>query len=125
MKTKLLAKPISNFPTAWTIATSAEEFHQLQATHVDVGYHDRWGINSTIDGVTHFFDRFIVVCLPLDVSTAVLVHEAVHVFNAMMRDAGEEAPGEEITAYGIQFIFETMQDEINQRRAKAKTNEAK
>lgn len=133
MKIKFLQKPIASFPTIWTIATSAEEFEAIQKRHVDFGYHDKWEVSDTFDGITHFFDRVVVVCLPLNTKPSVIVHEAVHVFKAMMRDAGEENPGEEVEAYCIQFIFEQMMAELQARNfnllnkavAKEDANEAK
>lgn len=37
-----------------------------------------------------------------------LVHEAVHVFDYIMEDAGEEKPSAEEKAYTIQFIFQQL-----------------
>lgn len=133
MKFKFLEKPIAPFPTMWTIATSAEEFHALQKKYVSPGYHDEWTLKGTYDGVTHFYDRFVIVCLPLDAKPSVIVHEAVHVFERMMGDAGETHPGEEVRAYCTQFIFEQLMGELQARNfklmnkavAKEVANEAK
>ena len=117
MKIKMLERPIGGMPIDWTIATSAEEFEAVQKHHkVDARYVDEWQLHSDqYDGTTHYFDRLIIVCVSLDVQSGVLVHEAVHVFEAMMRMIGETKPGEETRAYCTQFIYETMANEIKAR----------
>jgi hypothetical protein len=66
----------------------------------------------------------IVVCLHAEVNFSVVVHEAVHVFEAMMRDMGEAHPSEEFRAYATQFIFERMVDALTKRVKSMKGGEA-
>jgi len=60
----------------------------------------------TLQGTQH-----IVVCIrPTDARTDIdtLVHEAVHVFQHICEYVGEEIPGEEQEAYGIEAIFSNL-----------------
>lgn len=112
-----LPKPIQSFPTSWSIATTAEEFYSIQRDHVDDHERDGWSVNDDAEGITHYYDRFVIVCVPLDAPLDVLVHEAVHVYQRMMIDVGETEPGIEVEAYCIQFIFQQMYQEIERRKA--------
>lgn len=115
-KIEYLPKPIGGFPTNWVIVTTEEEFYHVQSLHVDVGYQDEWTLGKMgCDGIVHFYDRFIIVCLPLDTNLGTMVHESVHVFQAMVADANEDNPGKEVTAYCIQFIFEQMKNYIERK----------
>lgn len=116
-KIEYLTKPIGSSPTRWTIATTAEEFYTAQEQNVDVEYQDEWTLGQHgCDGIVHYYDRFIIVCLPLDTTDSIMVHEAVHVFQAMMDDANEKEPGREVQAYCIQFIYEQMKNYIERRK---------
>lgn len=47
-----------------------------------------------------------------------LVHEAVHVWQAYARDIGEEKPGDEQEAYAIQAVSQELLDEYARRMNK-------
>ena len=58
-------------------------------------------------------DYFIVCIRPNKEHTreqcySLLAHEAVHVFEGWMKEIGEAHPGEEIKAYGIQNITQSL-----------------
>lgn len=77
-------------------------------------------IKSTHANATaHFLEsnegeRVAIVCLgdPKNLDaiqiTALLVHEAVHIWQRSMADIGETAPSEEFMAYGIQRISQEL-----------------
>lgn len=68
---------------------------------------------------THFFEsdelgRLAIVCMgsmkgrSLEQIHALLVHEAVHIWRDELKWIKEDAPGEEIEAYGIQNIAQAL-----------------
>ena len=73
-------------------------------------------VNEGAHATTHTFQlpnrkgRGAIVCLKLDENWTIeqihglLVHEAVHVFQEIMAEWGEEKPGDETQAYFIQTI---------------------
>jgi len=56
---------------------------------------------------------------PIEVA-AILVHEAVHVWQQHCKDIGETNPGDEQEAYAIQFISSRLMREYTRQKAKAK-----
>ena len=70
------------------------------------------------DGATYIMStdgtRTLIVCIPKDrkvqrhVMTALVVHEATHVWQEVCREMGEEEPGTEIEAYAIQWITQCI-----------------
>ena len=89
----------------------------------DDGYHDG-------DGATHLIDdnkggKIILVTLndryyrrdrkTIDLATALLVHESVHVWQYMLEVAGERSRPREIEAHSIEWIFSELY--INYSRA--------
>lgn len=116
MRTQFFEPPLRGSPTKFAIATTEEEFNHIQRRNVDHGEQQAWIVSGARSAVTHYFDRLVVVCLPLDTPEGVLVHESVHVFSHMMLEMGEEKPSEEFTAYGIEYIYETMSKALAKRR---------
>ncbi len=75
-------------------------------------------------GTTHFWDgddgtTVAIVCIDLDKERninelkALIVHEAVHVFQEMMLQQREENPGKEIQAFHIQRISLDLMTELD------------
>jgi hypothetical protein len=70
------------------------------------------------DGSTYILSsdgtRALIVCIPKsrkvsrNVMTALVVHEATHVWQEVCREMGEEEPGAEIEAYAIQWITQCI-----------------
>ena len=77
------------------------------------------------DATTHLFEKknglVAIVCIrandtndPIEVAS-LLVHEAVHVWQAFLRNIGERNPGDEQEAYGIQIISQRLMLEFRRR----------
>ncbi len=84
-------------------------------------------INPRADATMHSFDGphgvCCVVCLgehagraPVEVA-GLLVHEAVHVWQQWCDDTGEDRPGREQEAYGVQAIAQELMAEYARRIA--------
>ena len=80
---------------------------------------------SGADASVHFFERAgklsAVVCMKVGKHSlsqihAMLVHEAVHIWQEYLRGIGETAPGDEIEAYSIQSISQELFSEFKRRR---------
>lgn len=89
----------------------------MQSMNVDVGYQDEWALGQHgCQGIVHYYDRFIIVCLPPDVELSTIVHESVHVVQAMMDDANEKEPGREVFAYCVQYVYEQLVKQVERRK---------
>jgi hypothetical protein len=80
---------------------------------------------SGADATVHFFERegklSAVVCIEVGKHSlsqihAMLVHEAVHIWQEYLRGIRETAPGDEIEAYSIQSISQELFLEFKRRR---------
>ena len=94
---------------------------------------DQWPrfCNSGADASTHFLEQtggiglIAVVCLhPPKNKTgiqvaALLVHEAIHIWQAIREDLGEKSPSSEFEAYSIQAISQSlMNGYVSERKRK-------
>lgn len=98
------------------LCTTEEDYHAVM-DYLKVPAHRRapW-VNERADATTHLLESrdqglVAVVCVgdvsrcsPVGVA-ALLVHEAVHVWQAFCEHAGEKSPSDEFEAYSIQSIF--------------------
>lgn len=91
-------------------------------------------INENADATTHYFrdengELVILVCIKINpislLSTyALLVHEAVHVWQKFKEEIGEDIPSKEFEAYSIQRISQNLFYEYERQCANnAKTDE--
>lgn len=97
------------------LCTTAEDYHAVM-DYLEVPAYGRgpW-VGPCADATTHFLENrerglAAVVCLrdvsqrsPIDVA-ALLVHEAVHVWQAFCGFIGEKSPSDEFEAYSIQAL---------------------
>lgn len=70
---------------------------------------DVGGRHSAVVCLRHFKNQ-----TPVEVA-ALLVHEAVHIWQRYLEMLGEKAPGDELEAYGIQAISQTLMLEYARR----------
>lgn len=97
------------------LCTTAKDYHAVM-DYLKVPAHQRgpW-VGKRADATTHLLENqdhglAAVVCLgdvsqrsPIDVA-ALLVHEAVHVWQAFCEHIGEKPPSDEFEAYSIQAL---------------------
>ena len=125
MKTRWLDRRIARPGPYLALCLSAEEFRAAIA-HLKVTEFPAW-INRGADATVHFFENpdgktVAVVCLadsrkrrePVEVA-GMLVHEAVHVWQAYCREIGERNPGDEQEAYAVQSIAQELMAEFARR----------
>ncbi len=125
MKTRWLDRRIAWPGPYLALCLSDDEFRAAIA-HLKSPEVPRW-INRGADATAHFFDNpdgktVAVVCLaesrkrrePVEVA-GMLVHEAVHVWQAYCREIGERNPGDEQEAYAIQSIAQELMAEFARR----------
>jgi hypothetical protein len=101
------------------LCTTEKQFHrELRKMNIDRAQWPEFIANEQSNATTHFFEcndkRAAIVCMPivkdrLGVEIAgLLVHEAVHIWQAHRDDIGEKQPASEQEAYGIQWIAQTL-----------------
>lgn len=85
------------------------------------------------DACTHLFESksgngVAVVCLAsmkgksLEQVYALLVHEAMHIWQRYLRDIGETAPGDELEAYSVQRITYELFAEYRRQTRRGKSS---
>ena len=106
-------------PITYALALSEEDYkkllHRLGGTFIN----SRW-INEGKSATTHFFYSddvpVAIVCMQWKEGliwpqcVAMLVHEAVHIWQESIRILGEEKPSDEFMAYGIQGISQELME---------------
>jgi hypothetical protein len=114
----------------YTLCTTEEQFlEEMRALGVTPGAHSTWS-SGPGSGCCHLLskdtgEKRILVCIRANpessgISTAALiVHEAVHVWQMQMDDICEKHPSDEFMAYGIQYITQTLLEEYS-RQTKGK-----
>lgn len=111
-----------------TLCLTEAEF-EAAMKHCGVTVNGPWLTNVQVDATSHVFrcDRglCVVVCIsgflgrdPIEVA-GLLVHEAVHAWQAYAEDIGEKSPGDEQEAYAIQSIAQELMAEFARRALKA------
>lgn len=114
-KLKILAPLFEAIPTRLVVITTPAEFYEAQDLfHVPYGERMEYPGDERIKASTTQFPHtgLVVVALGTDVDAGVVVHESVHIFEAIMRDIGEPTPSEEFRAYGTEAIFRAVWEEF-------------
>lgn len=116
-------------PVFYSLCTSESAFRRglkaLGATEAP-----KW-LQDAHEGVTHTFDAddvgiALVVCIrpgkDYDYAIRTLVHEAVHVWQAIRDYLQEEKPSAEFEAYSVETIFSNLKDaydrQVNNKKKK-------
>jgi hypothetical protein len=121
-KTRWLDRCVATAGPYMALCLSEEEFREairpLGSSEVPewCGKHARMHALHNHEG-----DQVCIVCLndwqgrdPISVA-CLLVHEAVHVWQAYADDIGERTPGSEQEAYAIQNIAQTLMEDFRRR----------
>ena len=120
---KWLNRTLITSPYCYGLCYSEKEFHnELRRMNVA---NSEWpqfigtGQNSSADATTHFFklknkNHAAIVCVgnsrgkSREQIHALLTHEAVHLWQCIKEDMGEDRPGHEFEAYAIQQIVQNL-----------------
>lgn len=125
LKTEWLDRRIAH-PGPYLVLCLSQAEYDAALAHLEIRERDAWLNSPRADATTHHADnpqgaRVCIVCLraeagrnPIEVA-GLLVHEAVHVWQAYCRDIGEHAPGAEQEAYAIQSIAQELMAEYARR----------
>lgn len=124
--TKWLERALAVGPYLTLCCTEGEYLAVCDHLKVPVGDRGQW---LRAGGTTHFMlqegkNLACIVCVdlteikkrPISEVANILVHEAVHVWQAYCRDIGETSPSDEFEAYSIQAIFFNLFLEALRRR---------
>jgi hypothetical protein len=110
------------------LCTSERDYHRvLRHCRVPVAQWDRW-VSDGADATTHILANpnggmvcVVAISVPPDKTpvqvAAMLVHEAVHVWQQHCRSIGEREPSEEFEAYSIQTIAQRLMQAFADLRA--------
>lgn len=121
MKAKWLDRSLFISSQYYTICTNEKQFKQV-LRHMKIPKENRPPFlkNRFADASTHFFvnedgkSKTAVVCLgdtkgrdPNQVR-ALIVHEAMHIWQEVKADYGEHNPGNEVEAYSVQMLTQQL-----------------
>jgi hypothetical protein len=101
-------------PIRYCICTSEEQFIK-EMERLEVKERVPWIANDRSHGSTHFYvnedeGELAIVCISPDPKRSyneivtLIVHESVHIFQAICENWGEKKPSKEFEAYSIQTI---------------------
>lgn len=124
MKTRWLDRKISAPGPYLAMCLSEEEFCAA-VKHIKADTGIAWIKSVQADATAHMFTSqhglTVIVCIqgwegrnPVEIA-GLLVHEAVHVWQEYASHIGEDKPGREQEAYGIQAIAQELMAEFARR----------
>ena len=111
------------------VTTEAMLHKEMRKMKVPVSMWPRFKQNERSNACTHFFDNVglskeaALVCMAEDKErsgiqiAALLVHEAVHIWQHHRRSIGEDNPSAEYEAYGIQSISQSLMGAYQEQTA--------
>ena len=125
MKPRWLDRRISAPGPHLTLCLNEREFRQA-VRHLGIKDSGSWMKNTHSDATTHLYERksglvaIVALCSrrkkrsPIEIA-GLLVHEAVHVWQAWCDRIGETHPAFEQEAYGVQSIAQELMAEYARR----------
>lgn len=114
---------------SYGLCLSEKDFEkELKRMNIPAHQWPSW-VGENADATTHFFDhpsgaKAAIVCMSHKqkysgvVTAALLVHEAVHIWQGHKAIVGEHKPGDESEAYAIQSIAQRLMQAYAERKAK-------
>lgn len=119
-------------PVYWALCTNEEDFRD-ECMHLNMQAHEVPAplTHPTKSGATthtfHNLDAGKVACIVYMPQTdrdvnevhALLAHEAMHVYQTMLEELGETAPGHEFEAYTVQALCQALFDSWDEQTAPA------
>lgn len=115
-----LSRNLFKSPIHYALCMSEKEFYEeLQSLAVPKGQYPSFMGSPTAHATTHHLlykgrGQVAIVCLVKDKKRTtpevmgLLVHEAVHIWQRMCQNIGEDNPSSEFEAYGIQWISQEL-----------------
>lgn len=120
---KLVTSPIQ-----WCVCLSPEAFNKAQRQlNVPKAHRGEWitqGFNATVHHIVDEGREYSVVCYRPDSTKsraqqfAMLVHEAVHIWQRIRESMGETTPSCEFEAYSIQSISQDLMQALDTHLSK-------
>jgi hypothetical protein len=121
-KPEWLRRDLIQSPCYYTLCTTEKQFHtELKRMKLARGTWPSFNKTKHADATTHFFNTpeqklCAIVCIkPPDPKTveplqicAMLVHEAVHIWQEIRQHLGETYPSSEFEAYSVQRLAQAL-----------------
>lgn len=118
-------------PYCYGLCRTEKEFHrELKRLKLPRSYWPDFMLSTHADATVHFFNqtddtgKCAIVCVgPIKGKTmaqvfAMLTHEAVHIWQAIIEDIGEKYPSAEFEAYSIQTISQRLMEAYMEAKSK-------
>lgn len=123
-KVQWIDRELLRSPVYYCLCTTEKEY-LAELKKLNIEYPDRW-VKDSSGARTHFLitdegSTCAVVCLPLKEDhsilehEALLVHEAVHIFQEICDTWGEKKPSPEFEAYSIQRISLNLLHQLHKK----------
>lgn len=123
-------------PYYYRLCLTEKEFHkELKRLGIPKDQWPEW-VSEGYGGTAHMFtskydDNACIVCIRLDKDykihevNGLIVHEAVHLWQAIKRELNEKEPSPEFEAYSIQAIAQRLMGSYQDQKSKKRSNKCK
>ena len=123
MKVEWLDRALFVSSHYYCLCTNEKQFHAaLKHLHIQREHYPDFVLHKHSDATVHYLEsgdglkHSAIVCLRVREGiegtqiAALLVHEAVHIWQATKKDYGEKEPSSELEAYAIQSISQRLME---------------